>query len=98
MATTPEGKVKNDIKKLLNERGIWYFMPSANGFGKVGVPDFICCWGGRFLAIEAKAPGKINNTTPNQKMRIEEINDSMGIAFVADSVKMVEDVLDGRYR
>lgn len=98
MATTPEGRVKDAIKKLLNARGIWYFMPSANGFGKVGVPDFICCWEGRFLAIEAKAPGKINNTTPNQKMRIEEINNSMGIAFAADDVKIVEDVLDGRYR
>lgn len=98
MTTTPEGKVKNDIKKLLNARGIWYFMPSANGFGKVGVPDFICCWQGRFLAIEAKAPGKLNNTTANQERRIQEINDSMGIAFVADNAKMVEDVLDGRYR
>jgi hypothetical protein len=98
MATTPEGKVKNDIKKVLNARGVWYFMPSANGFGKVGVPDFICCWEGRFLAIEAKAPGKLSNTTANQNMRIQEINDCMGIAFVADNAKMVEDVLDGRYR
>ncbi len=73
-------------------------MPSANGFGKVGVPDFICCWQGRFLAIEAKAPGKLKNTTANQERRIQEINDSMGIAFVADNAKMVEDVLDGRYR
>ena len=98
MATTPEGKVKNDIKKLLTARGIWYFMPSANGFVKAGVPDFTCCWQGRFLAIEAKAPGKLNNTTPNQERRIQEINNSMGIAFVADNAKIVEDVLDGRYR
>lgn len=98
MTTTPEGKVKNDIKKVLDKHKIWYFMPSANGFGKVGVPDFICCWQGRFLAIEAKAPGKLKNTTANQERRIQEINDSMGIAFVADNAKMVEDVLDGRYR
>jgi len=84
MALTPEGKVKNDIKKVLNNHGIWYFMPSANGFGKVGVPDFICSCGGMFLAVEAKAPGKKGNTTPNQKARIAEIIESGGCAVVID--------------
>jgi hypothetical protein len=97
MAATPEGRVKDAIKKVLKEYNVWYFMPSANGFGKVGVPDFICCWKGRFLAIEAKAPGKINNTTPNQKMRIQEINDAMGIALAVDNAQTVKDILDGRY-
>jgi hypothetical protein len=97
VARTPEAIVKDAIKKVLKEYNVWYFMPSANGFGKVGVPDFICCWKGRFLAIEAKAPGKINNTTANQKMRIQEINDAMGIALAADNAQTVKDILDGRY-
>ena len=94
MAQTPEGKVKDAIKKVLNARNIWFFMPAANGFGKVGVPDFICCWSGKFLAIEAKAKGKINDTTANQKARIAEINDHNGIAIVIDDAKELERFLD----
>lgn len=56
MAQTPEGKVKDAVKKELRKRDIWYFMPMQNGFGVVGIPDFICCWEGTFLAIETKAP------------------------------------------
>lgn len=93
MAVTPEGKVKNDIKKVLNNHGIWYFMPSANGFGKVGVPDFICCAAGEFFAIEAKAPGKIENTTPNQKARIAEIIAAGGKAVVIDDAKVLDKML-----
>lgn len=96
---TPEGRVKDAVKKLLKERGIWYFMPASNGFGKVGIPDIICCCDGKFLAIETKAPGKINNTTPNQNMRIEEIRAAKGWALVVDDAEQVKDFLDnGRHR
>ena len=63
---TPEGKVKDAVKKVLKKHGIWYFMPMQNGFGVVGVPDFICCFNGAFLGVETKAPGKREQTTPNQ--------------------------------
>ena len=94
MAKTPEGKVKDAIKKELNARGIWFFMPASNGFGKVGIPDFVCCVNGKFLGIEAKAPGKRNNTTPNQDARINEIRAARGWAIVADDVQQVKEFLD----
>lgn len=94
MAKTPEGKVKDAVKKELNTRGIWYFMPAANGFGKVGIPDIICCYQGKFLAIETKAPGKRNNTTPNQDARINEIRAAKGWALVVDDVQQVKEFLD----
>jgi hypothetical protein len=94
MAKTPEGKVKDAVKKELSARGIWYFMPAANGFGKVGIPDIICCYGGKFLAIETKAPGKRNNTTPNQDARINEIRAAKGWALVVDDVQQVKEFLD----
>ena len=98
MAQTPEGKVKDDIKKVLNKHNIWYFMPAANGFGKVGVPDFICCWEGNFLAIEAKAKGKREYTTANQNIRIEEIRHADGWAIVVDDVKQLEEFIDEQRR
>jgi len=94
MAKTPEGKVKDAVKKELNTRGIWYFMPAANGFGKVGIPDIICCYQGKFLAIETKAPGKRHNTTPNQDARINEIRAAKGWALVVDDVEQVKEFLD----
>lgn len=97
MAQTPEGKVKDAVKKLLKSRGIWFFMPAANGFGKVGVPDIICCADGKFLAIETKAPGKRNNTTPNQERCIDEIRGAKGWALVVDDAKQVEEFLDERH-
>ncbi|MFZ9326828.1 MAG: hypothetical protein ACO24H_05145 [Polynucleobacter sp.] len=92
---TPEGKVKEAVKRLLKERKIWYFMPSANGFGKVGIPDIICCCDGKFLAIETKAPGKRNNTTANQERCIEDIRTARGWALVVDDVEQVREFLDG---
>ena len=93
MAQTPEGMVKDAIKKVLNEYNIWYFMPSANGFGKVGVPDFICCWKGKFFAIEAKAKGKREQTTANQDHRIEEIRSAKGWALVVDDVEQLKEFI-----
>lgn len=55
MAQTPEGRVKDKIKKILQTHHIYYAMPHGAGFGNAGVPDFLCCMKGKFLAIEAKA-------------------------------------------
>ena len=96
MATTPEGKVKKEIKKYLDEIGAWYYMPVSNGMGRVGCPDFIICYRGHFLAVEAKAPGKLFNVTPNQQREIEGIREALGLAIVADSVETVKEIIAAR--
>lgn len=93
MALTPEGRVKQAVKKLLVSKGIWFYMPVQNGMGRVGIPDFICCWGGLFLAVETKAPGKTGNTTANQDRVLAEIKDHGGIAVVVDSAQALEEIL-----
>jgi len=94
MARTPEGRVKDDIKRFLKTNGIWYFMTSTGGFGRSGVPDFVCCWNGRFLAIEAKAPGKRNNTTDLQDDEIAAIHKAGGAAIVVDDVQQLQPLLE----
>ena len=94
MATTPEGRVKRDVKKALEARGIWYCMPVGTRFGSSGVPDFVCCVDGRFLAIETKAPGKRRNTTPLQDDQIMAIHKAGGAAIVIDDVSQLTEVLD----
>ena len=77
---TPEGIVKRDVKKVLEAAGVWYFMPVSNGMGRHGIPDFICCVDGQFLAIETKA-GK-GQTTALQARELENIEAHGGIAVV----------------
>lgn len=90
--TTPEGKVKHDIKRFLATLGedVWYFMPVPGGYGTNGVPDFIICYRGTFVAIEAKAPGKLDNTTPLQRMQIRNIHKASGHALVVDNVETLK--------
>lgn len=84
--STPEGKVKAQIKKWLADRGAYYAMPIGSTFGNAGVPDFLCCINGRFLAIEAKAPGKRHTVTALQKKNLEQIKAAGGEALVVDNV------------
>ena len=90
---TTEGKVKEAVKKVMRKHGVWYFMPMQNGFGVVGIPDFICCIDGLFFTVETKAPGKRDNTTPNQQRVMREILEHGGYAIVVDDAKQVEDYI-----
>lgn len=94
---TPEGRVKEAVKKWLKERGVWYYMPTQNGMGRSGIPDFICCWGGRFLAIETKAPGKRGNVTPGQVRELGAIRAVQGYAVVVDDVEQLSGLIGESY-
>lgn len=94
MARTPEGAVKDAVKRRLKELGVWYYMPVQNGMGVVGIPDFICCWQGLFLAIETKAPGKGGNLTPNQQQRLKEIGIAGGMTMVVTSLDELNILID----
>jgi pantoate kinase len=94
MATTPEAKVKAKIKAILKAHNIYYAMPIGTGYGNSGVPDFLCCVNGKFLAIEAKA-GK-GKTTALQEKNLRQIQDSNGWSMVVDeeSIEEVQIILN----
>jgi hypothetical protein len=82
---TPEGYVKKAIKAELDVYPTHYReMPVPGGFGKSGL-DFTICFFGRFLAIEAKRPGK--KPTPLQELRMREITAAGGTAVAIASVE-----------
>ena len=109
MAVTPECAVKKEIIKWLHDKGFiragskeknwpldikgWYYMPVQTGFGVNGIPDFVCCWNGKFLSIEAKALGLLTNTAANQDARINEIRLAKGLAVVVDDVSLLDELL-----
>lgn len=88
MAATPEAKVKAQIRKILEKHGVYYAMPIGTGYGNSGVPDFLCCVKGFFVAVEAKA-GK-GKTTALQDDHITRIVDSGGVALVVRETNLDE--------
>jgi hypothetical protein len=82
MANTPEGKVKDKIKKMLNTHNCYITMPIGTGFGCAGVPDYLVCINGHFLGIEAKA-GK-NKPTALQEKHMTHIRECGGHIIVVN--------------
>lgn len=71
----------------------WYYMPMKGvAMGVNGIPDFIVCHRGNFVAIETKSPGKRGTATPNQLNRAREIQLGGGVAVVVDSVAQLHDL------
>jgi hypothetical protein len=80
---TPEGRVKQAIDRSivkLRESGvpIYSHKPVQNGMGMPTL-DYIGCCGGRYFAIEAKAPGK--TLTPRQETTRHSIMAASGVVF-----------------
>jgi pantoate kinase len=86
MAATPESKVKGKIKELLKEHGVYYAMPIGTGYGSSGVPDFLCCVNGYFVAIEAKA-GK-GQATALQLKHLRDVNASGGYTCIINETNL----------
>ena len=107
MAQTPEGKVKADIRAMLERRfNIWWagkrrppgeirawgYMPvKASAFGVNGIPDFVLSVEGLFVGIEAKAAD--GEQSVNQQDREIEINVSKGVYVLASSATEAEQKL-----
>lgn len=92
MARTPEGKVKDALKKLLKEEfpQVWTYWPVSNGMGAHGIPDLIMCAGGIFIGAEVKAVGK--KVTLLQANQLEQIQRSGGAALVLRGDEAVNDL------
>jgi Holliday junction resolvase len=88
---TPEGRIKKKLRDVLDGGAVYYFMPATGGYGRSGVPDIVGCVGGKFFAIECKAPG--GRVTALQQREIENIIASGGVAFVYDGSMSADEVL-----
>ena len=80
MATTPEGKVKTIVKRMLDRYGAYHFSPATGGYGTSGIPDIVACYFGKFIGIECKAGNK--KPTALQQIQIDKIRAAQGYAVV----------------
>ena len=61
-------------------------------YGTAGLPDIICCIGGRFVGLEVKTPsGKL---TKLQESTIHKIKAAKGEAFKVTSLAEVKEALE----
>lgn len=76
-----EKQFENKIKAYLKNKGAWYIKYwGGGGFTKAGIPDILCCYKGRFIAIEVKAPnGKASEL---QLFNLKKIEEAGGKAFL----------------
>ena len=84
MSSTPEGRVKARVKKLLDQYGALHFSPMGTGYGVSGVSDIICLYRGRFIAIECKADEKKLPTALQLKF-LEKVRAWGGLGLVIHS-------------
>lgn len=85
---TPEGKVKEAIKKILKAHDVYFTMPIGTGFGSAGVPDFVICHKGVFIGVEAKSG--TNKPTALQLEHIDRIRKRGGHALVVNETNYGE--------
>lgn len=100
-----ETPIKQDIKAYLDSLGAdcWHVAFHNMGYGPSGIPDRLCCYKGRFLAIEVKRtptakPRKL--TTQEQRAQVHQqrqiaaVIAAGGRAIVAWSVDHVREEIE----
>jgi hypothetical protein len=88
MANTPEKKVKDKVRKILDAAGAYHFMPATHGFGASGIPDIIGCYYGAFFAIECKAG--TGRTTALQDRNLNMISKVGGYSEVINESNLID--------
>ncbi|MGI6121342.1 MAG: VRR-NUC domain-containing protein [Saccharofermentanales bacterium] len=88
-----EKDITNAIMRYLKTVPSCFCWKAHGGlYGTAGLPDIICCIGGRFVAFEVKTPsGKL---TKLQESMIRKIKAAKGEAFKVTSVEDVKSILD----
>jgi Holliday junction resolvase len=97
MAKTPEGEIKDQVRKILDEVGAYYFFPAANGYGRTGIPDVVACYKGHFIGIECKAESK--QPTALQQRELDNIEKARGTGLLvnADNIEYLKNNLENAY-
>ena len=85
---TPEAKVKKAVKKMLDDRGAYYFMPATGGYGRSGVPDIVGCHKGIFFGIECKAGD--NQPTALQLRELDKIQMHEGYISIVNEKNLLQ--------
>lgn len=88
-----EKTITNNIMRYLKTLDRCFFYKHHGGyFGPAGIPDIICCYRGRFLALEVKQ--EKGRVTKLQDATLRRIRDADGKAYVVRSVDDVKKIIE----
>lgn len=95
MRSTPEGKIKTEIKKILKDKNIYYHMVNSSGLGSTGFPDFLLIISGVVVTIEAKADAK-RAPTIRQQFHMKRLREAGATTLLIhkDNIKYLEGFLE----
>lgn len=91
MSRGPEALVKDKVKALCKNMGVYYHMPVQAGMGKPTL-DFIICAYGFFIGVETKALGK--KATRRQEITMAEMQAANGYTLVVDGDETLNKLRD----
>lgn len=72
------------IRMALEAAGAWVYTTHGEPMGRVGAPDFLVCYRGRFYGLEVKRQGGM--PTAIQSATLRKITQAGGIALVVRSI------------
>lgn len=91
--------MKSTKSEALLELEIIKYIESRQGIaehliGNKGDRDLVCCYRGRYIALEIKAPSTYYKATALQVIKLNKIITAGGIARVVSTVWEVKNILD----
>lgn len=86
---TPETKLKIKVNNYLKTIKNCWFTKISDRFSH-GIPDFLICYQGKFIAIELKATHNASQSQAFQSYNINEIIKAKGIGAICYSVEDVK--------
>jgi len=91
----PEAKLVKKIQSYIRRKGGWCVKIHGgdNPFQQVGIPDLLCCYRGRFFALEVKVPG--GKVSRLQYQTLRGIREAGGVGAVVSSITEVKRLLEG---
>lgn len=89
---TPESDFKRQLRKYLDNRGI-YYTNIQGGFGVApGAPDMVLCVEGQFVAFESKTYN--GHQSDDQKIHQAKIEASGGKYYLTRTLEEAEMIID----
>jgi Holliday junction resolvase len=90
----PEARIQRQMQATVRARGGYVLKVHGSPMMPNGTPDLLACYKGYFLAFEVKTPQTKTDVSPAQRLRLKQIRDAGGGAYVVWDVDRVEEILD----
>lgn len=90
-----EGKFRDKVSEYLKSvDDLWFLKTYGNAVQRSGVPDFLVCYYGNFIAIELKRPDGKGELSPQQEIELNKISNADGWVIVADNMEKITTVIE----